>query len=379
MKFILSKKEKASIFFFLCCMIISTIFLVIVFMKQRYFQKEVCYYTSISNAEGLRKGSKILLSGIIIGEVGKMKLETDNTIHVDLAIYDEYADRITDKSTLIIERLYGIGEKRVQVVTVTFGNCLPEGAYIISEERQELLQKITELNFDKIIATAEKISILLNKFYQQFSEQNRIDQIGQVLDEIRILINNLSRFAQYVEKPLILLNRLIYQLEQENRVDQVGAIFDETANLIRHLNRFLSTVENQILPLMSDPNLKETFVNINRFLTNPEISQLIQGVNQLFQDDKLVDVLEVLKKLNENDQLMILVQNLSVMSNEMKSKSPDLYANVNILFNELNIVLKAIQKTWLLSSSVDKVRKELQLQDSLKSNSTGESEKVNPK
>ena len=79
-------------------------------------------------------------------------------------------------------------------------------------------------------------------------------------------------------------------------------------------------------------------------------------------DGKLEATLASIQKLTTDKKLEKLLQNMSVLSVQMAKIGPEIPSmtkELNATMRELSIVLKALQKTWLLDEEAAEVIKDM--------------------
>ena len=74
--------------------------LVLMGANQRWFARNYVFYSRFSTADGVTTGMRVRLKGFEIGKVVKVKLNSYNRVRVDIAIYEDYYDKIRPDSVV---------------------------------------------------------------------------------------------------------------------------------------------------------------------------------------------------------------------------------------------------------------------------------------
>src|SRR4051812_42322037 len=77
-----------------------------------WFEAKNTYQTRVVDADGLRVGSAVTISGLRVGEVSNLEVEEDNHIQVTMEVKRSVAERIREGSVANIFRAFIIGEKK---------------------------------------------------------------------------------------------------------------------------------------------------------------------------------------------------------------------------------------------------------------------------
>ena len=165
----------------------------------------------------------------------------------------------------------------------------------------------------------------------------------------------------------------------------------------------------RLTDLLSDPSLKGTFRGANRVFNDPntrkamrsvattfdaeKMSSLIarmeqastriavmlseegdfqgalDGANRLLNDGRADRVLTAMEKVTAHKKLDKLVDNMSVVADQTAEVAPEIPVLAKEMINTLQeavIVLKAVQKTWLLDDETEAVLKEIKKREKKK-------------
>ncbi len=177
--------------------------------------------------------------------------------------------------------------------------------------------------------------------------------------------------------------------------------FDQMGPTLAQLNQLLKDLREPLVSLVADPNFKDTFKGaakvfndrntrkamhgvaqtfnkermdellakmastFDRFdeMMKPDgaFEGALQGANRMFNDKRLDSLLSSMEQLADTEKLGRLVDNMGMVAKEMADmgpKIPTLTKEMIATMREAVVVLRALQKTWLLEKESKAVRKQ---------------------
>ena len=127
--------------------------------KNFWFSSITHYKTLIKNAEGLRSGADITISGFIVGKVINLKVNDDNKIEVDLGVYSEMAHKINKGTKAKVLSSYLIGQKKISLIPNPLKtDRLEKNGIILSSDTQNLTDMISSENISDAIMRLDKLT-----------------------------------------------------------------------------------------------------------------------------------------------------------------------------------------------------------------------------
>lgn len=299
-----SKFERIAGLFVLTAIIGGIATAVGVAVKQGWFETKTFYSTTFENADGIHQGTIVQMSGLRAGSVEDVELLKDNRIKVSFYLMGQYQDRVKTDSTAQLIRPFIIGER---ILDISVGSedspMIANNGVLPSTEALDLMTVISgkkmNVYFSKVSGLLENIEVILNAF----KDKGRAQSIVRIFDRLDPLLNNLNTMSFEVTKLSKQVNK------------------DESLQLVLS-NLAVTTSElNKILPALNE--------------ANPEMAK----------------------------DLGVLTQNLAVMMKALgpavKAVEPDLPQTSKRLVeavDETVVVLKAMQKSFLMRGNAEEVR-----------------------
>lgn len=275
-------------------------------IKQGWFEPKVRFTTTFESADGIREGTLVQMAGLRAGEVETVELESNNRIRVGFYVLGKYQSRVRENSTVQLIRPFIIGEK---VLDLTVGSeefdVIPDQSAIRSEETVDLMTLMSGKHLNTYLTKLGGILESVQVLVDAFADKSRAESLVRVIDQLDPLLKNLNTLSTEVIK-------LSKQATHDNGVQKLVG------------NLSLTTQEiNKILP------------ELNK--ANPDMAR----------------------------DLAVMTQNLSIMTKalgpavkEVEKDLPGASVRLVQALNETVVVLKAMQKSFFMKSSVREVREE---------------------
>jgi hypothetical protein len=195
---------------------------------------------------------------------------------------------------------------------------------------------------------------------------------------------------------------LLTKLEEEQRLERMMEAFDQVGPTMTLLNHLIAEIDKPLADLIGDPSLRRTFQGADKVFNDPQtrkamravattfdaerMSNLIArmeqassrladalaeggdfqgamtGANRLLNDGRADRMLTAMEKITADKKLNTLVDNMAVVADQTAKIGPEIPTMAKELISTLQeavIVLKAVQKTWLLDDESKAVIKEI--------------------
>ncbi len=312
MKIKFNKFERVAGVFVLSAIAGSFLIMGVAAIKQGWFANKNSYSTRIEQAEGIFPGTKIQMSGLRIGRVEKLDFKDSQNIIVHFNVLAKYQDQIKKDSVIKVVRPFISGEK---VLDIKQGG-----------KESEVLASGQEIAFHKSFDLIDSLSG---------------SEIGNYFENLSTLAENLKFMAE------AFLNR--------DRTKAMVEMFDELKPLLQNANKATKNLNVMAQQMTKDDNLKQLMGNLV-YATN-EINGSVQEIAEFSKD---------LPKLGK-DSAMVMA-NLKELTFHLNSLIPTIQAIAPELpeaskqamqaLTEAVVVLKAMQKSFVLSGSVKEIKEE---------------------
>lgn len=356
----LSYRERVAGVFLLLAGALVAAFVAGAAIQNRWFTPRVVFHTHVVRGEGLREGSPVLLSGIEVGETGSLTIMNDNRIDVEIIVLEQHAHRLRAGSKAVIRRLLGIGEKRIELVSSAENSPpLPAGALLPADEPVDLLDALSSIDLGLYIRTMDRAVNAMEVMLVKLEEGNRLERMVLAFDQMGPTMEKMNNLLDEVDEPMAAL----FKDESLRRTFQGADRLFNDPNTRLAMRNVASTFE----PERIDRMLERTDQLIGRFdallAENGHLQGAMAGMDRLVNDGRVDRMLTSLERLSNAEKIEKLVDNMGVLAEQMAKIGPEIpHMSKELLttLREAVVVLKALQKTWLLEDESGEVRQELE-------------------
>lgn len=306
MKIKLNKFERVAGLFIVIAIVGVLITALSAAIKQGWFEPKVQYTTTFINADGVHQGTVVQMSGLRAGAVEAVEFESDNRIRVTFHVLGRFQDRVRSDSTVQLVRPFIIGER---VLELNMGT--PQAPMLAAHSSLKSLE------------TMDIMSLMSGK-----NMNSGLAKLSEILESMQVIVN---AFAD------------------KSRAESMVRVFDRLDPLVRNMNTMSMEVIKLSKQATHDDGVQKLLTNLA--VTTDEMNRILPEMNR--QNPELAK------------DIAVMMQNLSVITKAMgpavKEIEGDLPgASVRLVeaLNETVVVLKAMQKSFFMKSSVQEVRAE---------------------
>lgn len=355
----LSYRERIAGLFILFSALCVIAFIVGAAIQNRWLEPRFKYHTHVVRGDGLRSGSPVLLSGLEIGEVGRLAIMDDNRIDVELLIRERHVHRIRVGTIAEVKRLLGIGEKRIHLTSKQHSNSLlPPGAILPANEPIDILDAVSNVDLGLYISTIDRAVGAMEIMLGKLEEENRLARMMEAFDQMGPTMERMNSLLVKIEKPLA---ELISDPNLKQTFAGAGRLFNDphTRDAMRTV---VTTFEPERMGVLIE-RMEKVFARFDKFIEEENhLSRTLAGADKLLNDGRLDKTLDAVSELTDAKKLEKLIDNLALLADELADVGPEIPTMSKELISTLReavIVLRALQKTWLLDEEAEEVLKEL--------------------
>ncbi|HWU43822.1 MAG TPA: MlaD family protein [Bdellovibrio sp.] len=275
-------------------------------IKQGWFETKVYYSSVFENADGLHQGTIVQMAGLRAGAVDEVELQANNKIRVSFYVLGKFQERIHQDSTIQIIRPFIIGERVIDVsVGAETTPVLAANSSIPATETTDFMTLMSgrTLNtyLNKISGILENVQILVDAF----ADKKRAESMIRMFDRLDPLMKNMNTMT-------LEMTKLSQQATHDEGVQKLVS------------NLAITTTEmNRILPEL-----------------NKENPRLAKDLASMTQD------------------LAMMTKALGPAMKAVEGQLPGASLRLIEALNETVVVLKAMQKSFLMKSNVREVQEE---------------------
>ncbi|MBX7232400.1 MAG: MlaD family protein [Bdellovibrionales bacterium] len=278
-------------------------------IKRGWFSAQVSFECYTKSSEGIHTGTGVFISGIRVGAVDEVELISAEAVRLSFNILEKFHPQIRSDSVVQINRPYIIGEKILELsIGSKHAEKMEAGSQIPIKESFDLMDVLSGKKWGPFLGTIEKISNNLRVLGEAFADPDRTKKFVEMFDRLNPLVGNLNLMSQGIVQVTQVVSRKKY-LE----------------GILLNLNQLTGTL-NQVIPqiLIEAPDFGQ------------QMGQIIKNLNSL------------------TTEMQKITPALTAIAPELPKTS---LRAVEAL-NETVILLKALQRSFLLRGKVEEIRKE---------------------
>lgn len=310
MKIKFSRMERVAGLFVLCAIALGMGTLGALAIRQGWFESKVSYWTDLPSAQGISPGTEIQMSGLRIGAVGGIFLMEEGRVRLELRVSERYAGQIRSGAVVQSWRPFLIGA-RVLEMTRGEGNLLPPGSELPHSSSSDLLEMVSGRQTGPTLVALSGALENMRKLAEAFSDPKRTTAMIEIFDDLRPLVRNAT------------------------------VLTGEITKVVKPLNK------DRRLEIAAD-NIVELTVQLKHAL--PALTEVMKDSPRLAKE--LTGALSQLAALsNELSKAIPMVS-------ELAPEIPKTGRRAVEALDETVIVLKALQKSFLMRGNVKEVREE---------------------
>jgi phospholipid/cholesterol/gamma-HCH transport system substrate-binding protein len=278
-------------------------------VKQGWFDAKSYYSTSFTNADGIHPGTTVQMAGLKAGSVDEVELLQNNKIHVKFYVLSKFQDKIKEDSIAQLTRPFIIGDRVLDIsVGTEDSKLLASDSTIASHEAVDLMSLLSGKSLGSTIEDMSSMLGNLRTLAEAFLNKDRTEAMIRVVDRIDPLLKNLN----------IMSLEVIKLSKQATKDENLQTVLGTLATTTRELNKLLPDIA-QRAPAMAK-----------------NIEGLVHNLARL------------------TDQVMVFMPALA----EMAPKVPEVSHRAIEALDEAVVLMKALQKTWIIRSAAKEVREE---------------------
>ncbi|MFT4833577.1 MAG: phospholipid/cholesterol/gamma-HCH transport system substrate-binding protein [Marinoscillum sp.] len=262
------------------------------FLKGKdFFSPTNKYYAIYNKVDGLNKSNPVIINGLTVGRVGKIRLlqSEENLILVELNIDDAIV--LGDSTVAALSNTDFLGSKGVILTVNSIERPLIPGDTLIS---------VIDKGLEDILASAEPVANNLN---------TTITRINEILIGLKGSGETINVTLNELKKTTISVNEIIGQ--NQNKLAQ---IMNQTSLLVQNLNRKLDGIDpvfaktEGLLDSLSNLQINETLATIRAAVNglNETVASITNEegtLGKLISNDSLYNSID--QTMSDLDQLII--------------------------------------------------------------------------
>jgi ABC-type transporter Mla subunit MlaD len=252
----MNKSEKKALLSIIVVIAFFCISVGFIGVKNNWFASAVQYKTEVTDAEGMRVGGLVTLSGLRVGEITKLKVTEENTIIVHFNVLTKFSNKMNEGTQARIIRAYIIGEKRIDIVPGDKNATrLIPGAMVEGIDSMEITDMISGKNMGSIMAKVKSLSKSVESLVTTFASLSKNitpSSMTSTWKQLSPWLKNTNKLAKSIQKDFI-KNKLVKSTLEEtknlliplnSKKDVLMSLLDETNILVKQVGKHPKLIQD---------------------------------------------------------------------------------------------------------------------------------------
>ena len=246
------------------------------------------------NVDGIVRNAVVMMAGVPIGNVSKIKLNTDKS-EVTITILIEEEFKIRKGSKFHIETAGFLGDKYIGIIPTRNQDApmLTDGATVPCEESFDLMRvaRSTSGVVDQLNTATTQITNIIERIDSKLLDEKTLTDLAAGLRNLRDISENASKTIASVD---LLITTNTPPIQQA-----IGNVVDFSKELKTAGGKLRSIIDtNRVIVNESMANIKNTTESLNKLIAAAERGEGLAG--KLFADEELAqNIVTLSSNLNE--------------------------------------------------------------------------------
>lgn len=246
------------------------------------------------NVDGIVRNAVVMMAGVPIGNVSKIKLKTDK-LEVIITILIEEEFKIREGSKFHIETAGFLGDKYIGIIPTRNHDApmLPDGATVPCEESFDLMRvaRSTSGVVDQLNTATTQLTNIIERIDSKLLDEKTLTDLAAGLRNLRDISENASKTIASVD---LLITTNTPHIQQA-----IGNVVDFSKELKTAGGELRSIIDtNRVVVNESMANIKNTTESLNKLIAAAERGEGLAG--KLFADEELAqNIVTLSSNLNE--------------------------------------------------------------------------------
>ncbi len=256
MKVRFNKYEKvagAFVAFAILAVVVGTLSIAV---KNGWFSLKIRYTTELESADGVHAGSVVQIAGLRVGSVTDVQLDENHHVMVKFEILEKFKDKVRADSRVNIFRPFILADKVLEVSVGSEGAAVAEaGSMIPTNASTDIMDLLSGKKMGTFLGSFDKVADSLRLVGEAFADPKRTRALIQMIDRLNPLVQNLNTMSLEFAKIGTLANK---QQRAEVIVKNLASVSEELQRAIPAFNKEVPDFGAQLGQIVSNMNVLTT-------------------------------------------------------------------------------------------------------------------------
>lgn len=196
-----TKLERGASIFIGGAMFGCLIFFVLMMTKKGWFEAKINYETILESGDGVRVGASVEMVGVRIGTVTSLELDEKNLIRTRIRVLRKFQDRIREDSRIMLARPFIMGDKTLHISP---GNPkakrVPENGLLIAEDPVGIMDLLNGRKLGPYFQTLELAAAEMKKLVDMLLKEKGSEKVVSSLVGLPRMISGVTTASRELSK-----------------------------------------------------------------------------------------------------------------------------------------------------------------------------------
>jgi phospholipid/cholesterol/gamma-HCH transport system substrate-binding protein len=225
-------------------------------VKQGWLASKVKYRTELESADGIHAGSVVQIAGLRVGSVTDVQLDNNHQVVVNFEILEKFRDKVRADSRVNIFRPFILSDKVLEVSVGDEGQPLAEKESLIPVTAStDIMDLLSGKKMSAFLGSFDKVAESLRLVGEAFSDPKRTAALIQMIDRLNPLVQNLNTMSIEFGRIGIAANK---QQRADSIIRNLAAVSDEMEKMLPAFNREAPDFGKQLGQIVTNLNVLTT-------------------------------------------------------------------------------------------------------------------------
>ncbi len=256
MKIRFNKFEKVAGLFVAVAILCTLLGTLAIAAKNGWFSSKIAYHTDVESADGIHAGTAVQIAGLRVGAVTSVELQGNDKIRVRFEVFERFASKVRKDSSIQIYRPFILAEKVLEVsVGSEAAEILLADESIPTKASTDVMELLSGKKMGSMLSSFDKLADSLRIVGEAFSDPERTHALVSMLDRLNPLVQNLNTMSLEVGKIAGVANR---QKRAEIIISNLATVTQELQKALPSFNKEVPDLGSQLGQIVKNLNVLTT-------------------------------------------------------------------------------------------------------------------------
>lgn len=225
-------------------------------VNKGWLASKIKYHTELESADGIHAGSIVQIAGLRVGSVTDVQLDSNHHVLVHFEILEKFRDKVREDSRVNIFRPFILSDKVMEISVGSENLAMVEKNSLIPVTAStDIMDLLSGKKMSSFLGSFDKVAESLRLVGEAFADPKRTAALIQMIDRLNPLVNNLNNMSIEFGKIGVIANK---QQRAEHIVKNLAAVSEEMEKMLPAFNREVPDFGKQLGQIVTNLNVLTT-------------------------------------------------------------------------------------------------------------------------